>query len=165
MTQVDTNDKIEKAKKELLSSIESEYDELVNLTQSPIEKLFLLSFLSICDYCYFDQFCYDALGNLIMAKTKLYAEDVYIIPQNEIGNYRVDFLFVINEKKSFIVECDGHDFHEKTKEQVANDKSRDREFIKNNYVVVRFSGSEIYNKPSKCVGELEEMFINYWKNK
>jgi len=65
-------------------------------------------------------------------------------------NYRVDFLIsvydaVLLEGMTFVIECDGHDFHEKTKEQARKDKKRDRDLITNGYMVMRFTGSEIYN--------------------
>jgi len=65
-------------------------------------------------------------------------------------NYRVDFMLpvydtVIQEGMTFIVECDGHDFHEKTKEQAKHDKQRDRDFITAGYIVMRFTGSEVFN--------------------
>jgi len=65
-------------------------------------------------------------------------------------NYRVDFLIpvydmVMAEGVAFVIECDGHDFHEKTKEQAQKEKQRDRDLITSGYVVMRFTGSEIYN--------------------
>lgn len=66
------------------------------------------------------------------------------------ANYRVDFLIsvydlVLAEGMTFVIECDGHDFHEKTKEQAKKDKQRDRDLITNGYIVMRYTGSEIYN--------------------
>ena len=49
------------------------------------------------------------------------------------------------------VECDGHDFHEKTKEQAARDKKRDRDLQALGYRVLRFSGSEIYRDVNACI--------------
>lgn len=56
-----------------------------------------------------------------------------------------------------IIECDGHDFHEKTKQQAARDKKRDRDFLSQNIPTFRFTGSEINLNPSACVDEV----INY----
>jgi hypothetical protein len=53
-----------------------------------------------------------------------------------------------------IVECDGHAFHEKTKEQAKNDKQRERAFMLEGYHIIRFTGSEIYNNPRKCAYEV-----------
>jgi very-short-patch-repair endonuclease len=40
-----------------------------------------------------------------------------------------------------VVECDGHDFHEKTKQQVTKDNRRERELQIAGWHVFRFSGS------------------------
>ena len=53
-----------------------------------------------------------------------------------------------------VIECDGHDYHEKTKEQARRDKARDRALTASGYRVVRFTGSEIYSDPHGCVEEL-----------
>lgn len=64
--------------------------------------------------------------------------------------YRVDFLItakdLLDRKKyySFIIECDGHEFHEKTKEQAAHDKARDRDLAECADLVLHYTGSEIY---------------------
>lgn len=84
-----------------------------------------------------------------------------ICPKKKIGAYIPDFYIyqknANDEESSAIVECDGHDFHEKTKEQVARDKKRDRYFQSLNMKVIRFSGSEIYKDPFACVDELNKI--------
>jgi hypothetical protein len=52
--------------------------------------------------------------------------------------------------RHLVVECDGHAFHERTKEQAARDRSRDRAFQEGGAQVFRFTGSEIFNDPVKC---------------
>ena len=53
-----------------------------------------------------------------------------------------------------IVECDGHEFHQKSKQQVEKDNQRERDLKKLGYEVVRFSGSEIFKDAEKCVEDL-----------
>ena len=82
-------------------------------------------------------------------------EILTVRPQQQIGDYRVDFyieyLTLCDGKTSkVIVECDGHDFHEKTKEQAQKDKKRDRVLQSYGYSVFRFTGSEIWSDPFKC---------------
>jgi hypothetical protein len=72
-----------------------------------------------------------------------------ITTQAQLGAYRVDFL-VAAYGVSIAVECDGHDFHEKTKEQAARDKRRDRDVQMMGHLVMRFTGSEIYRDPWKA---------------
>ena len=49
-----------------------------------------------------------------------------------------------------VVEVDGHEFHEKTKQQASYDKKRDREFNLDGYRVIRFTGSDVFNDPMLC---------------
>lgn len=71
--------------------------------------------------------------------------------------YRVDFIIQdFNTANSVIVECDGHDFHEKTKQQVARNNDRDLDLKMSGYDVIHFSGSQIYNEPFKCVAKVIE---------
>lgn len=82
-----------------------------------------------------------------------------IYPQEKIGKYRVDFLcYFMPDKQKYIIECDGHSFHEKTKEQVKYDKQRERFFVSNGYKVLRYSGSEIFNDFFKIEEELTSFF-------
>lgn len=73
------------------------------------------------------------------------------VPQIEIGPYRVDFFIGYRDgtKKlgGLVVEIDGHDFHEKTKEQVERDKARDRYLQGCGFHVLRFPGSEVWRDP------------------
>lgn len=69
--------------------------------------------------------------------------------QRRVGPYRVD-IALIGQDVKVAIECDGHEFHEKTKEQAARDKARDRELISSGYTVLRFSGSEIWADPLGC---------------
>jgi Protein of unknown function (DUF559) len=98
---------------------------------------------------------------------------VSLTPQIQMGEYRCDFLAEFEEdapdfehpvttrdgieipgtKREFsraLIECDGHDFHEKTKVQATRDKRRDRFLQSLGFPVLRFSGSEIWRDPIAC---------------
>lgn len=87
------------------------------------------------------------------------------------NNYRADFLFdtniCANEDGQFdgynqvkiIIECDGHEFHEKTKEQVAHGNKRDYDLKVAGYDVIHYSGSQIYNEPFKCAKEVLDYIV------
>lgn len=74
--------------------------------------------------------------------------------QYKIGNYRADFLFINWEGRVVLVECDGHDFHERTKEQAARDRKKDREIQAEGYVILRYTGSEIFANPFYCAADV-----------
>jgi len=85
---------------------------------------------------------------------------VFVIQQcdlSEVGlPYRADFTFCASGEKHrrLVVELDGHEFHERTKEQAARDKRRDREVLAAGLQVVRFTGSEIWTRLDECVDEV-----------
>lgn len=85
---------------------------------------------------------------------------VSVAPQVRIDGVRVDFLITLidgREGRRIIrhtaVECDGHDFHERTKEQAARDKSRDRDLLRRGIATVRFTGSELHANAMRCAVE------------
>lgn len=87
-------------------------------------------------------------------------------PQVIIGRYVVDFMVtyetpLTNGEFKVVIECDGHDFHEKTKEQVARDKERDRFMTLQGYIVLRYSGSEICDDPYRIVNDVEHLICNF----
>jgi very-short-patch-repair endonuclease len=64
-----------------------------------------------------------------------------------IGRYEADILLTeihAPDRVKLVVECDGHQFHERTKEQAAHDKRRDRELMALGFHVLRFTGSEVW---------------------
>lgn len=64
-------------------------------------------------------------------------------------NIRLDFA-AFCKKAKVAVELDGHNFHERTKEQARRDKSRDRLLTIEGWKVVRFAGSEVWADPHVC---------------
>lgn len=133
-------------------NIVEDIDMYIDYINSPIEKIFLTAFLIYS-----------------MEKNK----DIFIEPQTEIEcnnkKYIVDFEIRYDEmcnpnfKKDFnlIIECDGYDFHQKTKKQVEYDNNREYDLKLQGYQILRFSGSEIYNEPMKCI----EKVIKYIEEK
>lgn len=79
-----------------------------------------------------------------------------VTPQKVFGERRVDF-FLECGGGELVVECDGHEFHERTKEQAASDKARDRWFTQEGYRVIRFTGSEIWANPFTCAQQAIEI--------
>lgn len=77
--------------------------------------------------------------------------------------YRVDFLVYPAQPMfsraiaagvkvpQICVELDGHEFHERTKEQVNYRNERDRDLQADGWMVLHFSGSELHRDPWKCI--------------
>ncbi len=126
----------------------------VDKCESPIEKMLLAALIiksaSFKSY-YFDIWCQ-------------YSE------LNIKENYRCDFRIIaddmsgLNSKSQsktaeILVECDGHEFHEKTKAQVEYRNNRDLALKKAGYDILHFSGSQIYKNPLKCADEILDYLV------
>jgi very-short-patch-repair endonuclease len=81
---------------------------------------------------------------------------VLVTPQFVWNSYRIDFCFRYRgaPHKLIFVECDGHDFHERTKEQAEHDRSKDRAIQAAGIPVLRFTGREIWRDPSAVAAEI-----------
>ena len=93
------------------------WSELSDACQSPIEQILLTELLFITNGYH-----------QITSQTGYHNGEfcTFLNCQEDVIGYRVDFLLTVREgdfKRTLIIECDGHDFHEKTKEQAKGDKS------------------------------------------
>lgn len=82
-----------------------------------------------------------------------------LAPQYKWNNYRIDWAVQLKgEKKNtsdlFFIECDGHDFHERTKEQAERDRRKDRLIQQAGIPIMRFTGREIYRSPAACATQV-----------
>jgi very-short-patch-repair endonuclease len=71
----------------------------------------------------------------------------------KIASYRADLLLMTNQW-ALVVECDGHDYHNITKQQAAYDRSRDRDLLALGINTIRFTGSEIHHSADRCAGDV-----------
>jgi very-short-patch-repair endonuclease len=95
-----------------------------------------------------------AFEDLVFSDKPSVTKNIDIYPQLPVGKYKADF-FVrfdgwLGGRAIGVIECDGHDFHERTKEQAKRDKERDRYFQSLGLLVLRYTGSEIYRDPLRC---------------
>ena len=127
----------------------SKWERCIGETESPIEGLFL------------EALCMTAIehGYEVYPRMKAapVACSVIIEPQRWIDQYRVDFLVsytFFGELLEIVVECDGHEFHERTKEQAKRDRQRDRSLQSLGMEVFRFTGSELVASPNLCAAEV-----------
>lgn len=86
-----------------------------------------------------------------------------IIPQYVCDQYRLDFAVHITDDAGLSewigVECDGHDYHERTREQAARDKARDRTLTNKGFRILRFTGSEIYRDNMGCALQVYDLIV------
>ena len=85
--------------------------------------------------------------------------DIHIQPKDDcFSGYIPDFAFYINGAAyGFVVEIDGYQWHEKSKEQARIDKEKERAYLKNCFIPVRFSGYEVYHHSNNCMHDLFEI--------
>lgn len=75
-----------------------------------------------------------------------------------VSTYRVDLMLEGNGDVRLAIECDGHDYHDRTKQQAAYDRSRDRELLLCGIPTIRFTGSEIHHSAERCAIETFKIF-------
>lgn len=83
-----------------------------------------------------------------LSKSDLPIPDKHLEHSVVIGPYKVDFLY-----GDCVVELDGHEYH-KTKEQRDYDYKRERYLQKSGYIVIRFTGTEVFLDARKCVMDM-----------
>lgn len=130
----------------------SRWERQLGQTESPIEARFL------------EAFCEAALeanyyvGPAPKAGSRSDMTDtIGVQPQKVLDQYRLDFAILFNFQGAYLqiaIECDGHAFHERTKQQAVRDKRRDRALSALDYEIMRFAGSEIFADAGKCAAEV-----------
>jgi len=83
-------------------------------------------------------------------------------PQYQLDDLRLDFLVLLrcnSDAVMMVVECDGHEFHERTKEQAERDRCRDREIQSLDVPIFRFTGTEIHRDGDACAREIVEELV------
>ena len=107
--------------------------------------------------------------------------DLELRPQHEViandRKYRLDFVATWRDKElidageklglpipQIAVELDGHEFHERTPEQVTKRNIRDRDLMASGWKVFHFSGSEFNANPQGCVWNFYlEASSHFWQ--
>lgn len=142
---------------ENISDIEHSYYYSLVDCESPIEQLLALE-----------------LENINILNIRLYnpfIDVISIIKQDKIvvngSEYRVDFVIPVvyknQENKMFIIECDGYEFHRRTKEEDEYENKRERDLQIKGYEIIRFSGVEIWHRPRQCAEEVIKIILSKCK--
>lgn len=153
-----------KASDRALSSLEASKELADRFCESPIEKVIFVAWRMYLSHGESEiRHSHDGPWQP-MEWSHNYQCDV-IATQTHIEGYRVDFMLCRSIRsevredpfisKPIIIECDGHQFHERTKEQAQSDKERDRILQGAGYPVYRFAGSEIWSRPLHCVEQID----------
>lgn len=145
------------------------YATLTERGMSPIEALFLLAFISLTSF----EKPLQPRKRIVVRRCKM--EDVpsamrtfcvAICEQARVLDWPADFLVTVwdesGSKHRAVIECDGHDFHERTKEQAERDRSRDRRLQAEGVRIFRFTGREIHRDASEVAYEVLEWAWNVW---
>lgn len=143
---------------------------------SEIEKLLFLALLlrtqfGLTEYTALLKPADEATESCLMRDCPDPQFSLIVRPQAQIGDYRVDFLIHALDARDLgadrvwrrlVLECDGHNFHERTKEQAAKDRSRDRWLTSKDYDVFRFTGSELWRDPMSCAEQVTDWALKGW---
>lgn len=132
---------------------------VIDLCQSPIERYMFIGLISMftrdVETARVDIFC--SCGGDVCSVP---AGAVVIQPQFKVGGYFADFILAIGKlRRGILIECDGHEWHEKSKEQVIADNKRNRAFRMHGFELLRFSGSEIYNDLAGCLRDVRDLIL------
>lgn len=144
---------------------------------SPIERILavgLFALVESSDYLYAPVISVESVKGEVtdalhpMVRERIFRDGTMLVQmQHKLLDWRADFVISIPSvsDKKVIVECDGHDFHERTKEQAARDRSRDRAAQEAGHMMLRYTGSEIYRDPMMCAENVIKAISNLNKDK
>lgn len=104
----------------------------------------------------------------VQAGGETYSIDFIVALDSHPGDYGS---YVHNDYPRVAIELDGHDFHERTKEQVTYRNKRDRDLQGAGWKVLHVSGSELWRRPEECVldvmilvaREFSGFWAEYWR--
>lgn len=87
--------------------------------------------------------------------------------QAPLGEFRADFALAAFREYGpcfdglgVVIECDGHDWHERTKEQAIRDRRKDRLIQLRGDVIFRFTGREIHRNSERCALEVWNLVLD-----
>lgn len=132
---------------------------------SPIERLLYVALAAKVFFGLGEHTAVSIIDNHVEPPDDVYKSTVIFVKrQVQLEGWRVDFVIYAYDHcgtvlkrpgwRQLIVECDGHDFHERTKHQAKRDRSRDRAALMSGRDIMRFTGSEIHNDPWGCAVQI-----------
>ncbi|MGA4550599.1 DUF559 domain-containing protein [Methylorubrum aminovorans] len=161
---------VEQTQERLAAQMRAAHDHRLGRFPSPIEALFYSALMAVArmEAHHPDgEIITPFLDREAWAEADLSLLVITAEMQVRVLDWPVDFLLGTSDsvagKHYAVVECDGHDFHERTKEQAARDRSRDRRLQEAGFRVFRFTGSELYRDPYACALEVHRWAEGCWE--
>lgn len=141
------------------------YEVLVNVLNSSLPRVYTDSDYTEWSYSFKKLEDEENCFSLNIKNNKVSISRLITLETNDsnvdIAGYIPDILISIDALKAgYAIEIDGYEWHEKTKEQAINDRKKDRTYLKNGYVPIRFLGSEVYHNALNSVIETIEIIIS-----
>lgn len=127
---------------------------------SPIEQLFFIAAHVLCEAEY-EKLNPDPIYN--REGKEILGRGIYLDYQRKAGKYSIDFVLQTIDfgpdgvYTPVAVELDGHDFHDRDKNQRSYEKARDRFLTKSGYRVLHYTGSDVVKDPFRVAFEALEM--------
>ncbi len=150
-----------------ITSVQLDVFELQEACESPIEVPMVLALMTVARH--------EGVSVKLIAHGREYRDRfepsgstrwpdfvLRIEPQAQLGEHRVDFCLTLDGSiraedgrlrsgsKRMVIECDGHEFHERTKVQAKRDRERDRLLQSFGFLVYRYTGQEIWEDVFAC---------------
>lgn len=152
-----------KSKALRIEEIRAGWKQVAEHCKSPIEQQLLAAMIWM-DTSYGMQ---DAPMEIFAGGFDRYPGDEFIVAHYPIGQFEVDFAVFVkgfwSNPLMLAVECDGHDYHRKTKGQARYDYKRDRWLMSMGWQIMRFTGSEIWRDPVACAEEVGNFISDFFE--
>lgn len=147
--------------------IRSNFDKLPPSITSPIEKYFAVALTEACLFMVGVSPKFKVLhwgkGTPFEPVRPLRQWEIQVWAQERILDWPADFVIATlgpdDKERIAVVECDGHAFHERTKEQAQRDRSRDRAVQGRGWRMIRYTGSELYK--DACTRVMEDTLLGW----
>jgi very-short-patch-repair endonuclease len=147
----------------LAEDLQDQFVDAVTTCESPIEQM-MLSCLMFVSSGYGPSFAECRAQDFLMPPP---ASGLCVVPQYKVSDYRIDLALFCRgfngDVLMLAIECDGHEWHEKTKEQAKRDRKRDRALQALGWQTMRFTGSEIFEDAMACVDEIGNALTDFYE--
>ena len=146
--------------------------EMFNNKLTPIEQIF-----NVCYYRYISDFLtydtkYEKFFQIpfacVFLEEMCSQKEIYTNNKKYVCDFVIDFsrknikgeyIYPCVKNLKYIIELDGKEYHS-NKHQINYDYEREQNLQLCGYKIIRFTGSQIYNKPYDCIDRLINIIIN-----